>query len=138
MAISKNEVWAVSLKPKTYQSHCLIKMTFDLTFSRLPIIYRKSRRQEQEICFLLTLYVFAKMSPSFLLWKEISSPEILYLLDVTAFKRAQVFIAPTWQMSNSCKYTEKVRLQEQGNPPYALLLKCGNCSRTLIIIFLNI
>lgn len=76
VATSKNEVWAVSLKPKIYQSHCLNKMTFDLTFSRLPIIYRKSRRQEQEICFLLTLYVFAKMSPSFLLWEEISSPEI--------------------------------------------------------------
>lgn len=76
-------------------------MTFDLTFSRLPITYRKSRRQQQEICFILVLYVFAKMSPSFLLWKETSSPPILALLDFTAFKWAQVFIAPTWQMSSS-------------------------------------
>lgn len=102
-------------KANNLQIHCLI---FDLTFSRLPVTYRKSRRQQQEICFMLVLYVFAKMSPSFPLWKETSSPPTVALLDFTAFKWAQVFIAPTWQILAACKYTEKVHLQQQGNPPY--------------------
>lgn len=103
---SKDEVWAVSLKPTTYQSHCLIK-TFYLILSRLPITYMKSRRQEQEICVLLVPCVFAKMSSSFLLWKETPSPQILALLDFIAFKWAQVFIALTWQMFSSLQVHRK-------------------------------
>lgn len=138
---SNDEAWAVLLNPMVYQK-CYysqkLKRIFYLTLVRLSETGRKSKRQEQ-ICLLLTLYAFSRMSHSFLSQRDIQPQNSSFIRFYNNW--VKLFIVLTWQMSSSLfpfvNTQEEYKYRHKAISLYTLLLKCWHCSKTLTIIFWN-